>query len=89
MSWNRRGFTIVLAILWALVGPIGMAFDGCAAMGGMCEAPCGLTTPAVGVTPALIAVLNPIGVIVRTAAGRPTGVAKVLDPPPRAVPHSA
>jgi hypothetical protein len=45
---------IVLAVLvaWVLLGPIAMAFDGCAAMGALCEAPCGSSGCAI-VTPTL------------------------------------
>ena len=32
---------ITLAI-WLVSGPVGMAFDGCAMIGAMCEAPCGV-----------------------------------------------
>ena len=36
-----RWLGLLIAVLWVLAGPIAMAFGGCAAMGGMCEAPCG------------------------------------------------
>jgi len=50
----------ITLVIWLLSGPVGMAFDGCAMMGAMCEAPCGamfqIVTPAapdlVGLSPA-------------------------------------
>src|SRR5262249_53743232 len=50
---HRRARPMMIAItlvIWLVSGPVGMAFDGCAMMGAMCEAPCGamfqIVTPA-------------------------------------------
>jgi hypothetical protein len=41
---------VITLAVWLISGPVGMAFDGCAMMGAMCEAPCGamfqIVTPA-------------------------------------------
>ena len=34
----------LMLTLWTVSGPVGMAFDGCAMMGAMCEAPCGVVS---------------------------------------------
>src|SRR5438132_6309269 len=45
MSKSGRRLLILLTLaLWVVSGPIGMAFDGCAMMGAMCEAPCGVSS---------------------------------------------
>ena len=60
---RRPAYPLMIAItlaFWLVSGPVGMAFDGCAMMGAMCEAPCGamfhIVTPAapdlVGLSPA-------------------------------------
>jgi len=43
MRKSARPFLIALTlVLWVVSGPVGMAFDSCAMMGAMCEAPCGV-----------------------------------------------
>jgi hypothetical protein len=42
---NRRRVVVgIVVVLWAIFGPIGMAFNGCAMMGATCGAPCALTS---------------------------------------------
>src|SRR5258707_8432303 len=38
---SRRAITILALAVWVLLGPVAMVFAGCAAMGAMCEGPCG------------------------------------------------
>ena len=38
---SRGVIAIVVLAGWVLLGPIAMAFAGCALMGAMCEGPCG------------------------------------------------
>jgi hypothetical protein len=51
MKGLRVAITIVVVVLWGMFVPAAMAADHCAAMGGMCEGPCGasctVTPPAV------------------------------------------
>lgn len=47
VSMRGRRLVIVAVMslaLWVVSGPIAMAFDGCAMMGAMCEAPCGVSS---------------------------------------------
>jgi hypothetical protein len=74
----------VVLTFWAVSGPIGMAFDGCAMMGAMCEAPCGVSSyivapPFTGVD-ALQIVTSVVSHPVECA---PTAAATPLDPPPK------
>jgi len=86
MSTRFRALTVVVVILWALIGPIGMAFDGCV-MGVMCEAPCGLTSVMVSIAPAAVVVLSVHGDVPPVVQAHPAGVQRVLEPPPRASLH--
>ena len=80
MSIRRRLLIFAFVILWAAVGPIGMAFDGCA---WMCDAPCGLTTAAISLAPRVPMVIDPIGTPSIAFQSPSTAVARVQDPPPR------
>lgn len=54
LTMRRLARLLMVAVtlaLWLVSGPVGMAFDGCALMGVMCEAPCG----------ALFYVVTPVG----------------------------
>ena len=81
---GRWLFVALTLLLWVLSGPIGMAFDNCAMMGAMCEAPCGLlsymTVPAV----ADVAALQPVDYLPTWSTPSPTLVsAGPLTPPPK------
>ena len=42
---RRRWLTLVLLAAWVLLGPVGMAFDTCAAMMALCDGvPCGVVS---------------------------------------------
>jgi len=80
--------TVSVLIVWVLFGPIGMAFDGCAAMGGMCEGPCAPTT--VSLMPLVQSALLPLveTVVVAATVAVPTVTLVVPDLPPKS-PHLA
>lgn len=86
MSTRRRLLICAFVILWAAVGPIGMAFDGCA---WMCDAPCGLTTASISLAPRVPMVIDPVGTASIVSQSAPTAVASVQDPPPRPLSLSA
>jgi hypothetical protein len=44
MKGLRIVVTIAIVLLWGLFVPVAMAVDHCAAMGGMCEGPCGASS---------------------------------------------
>jgi len=77
---------VVLALaLWVLAGPIAMAFDGCAMMGAMCEAPCGVSSYIVAPTLPAGAVLQPLAYLSPHPTHDPTAiVVGPLTPPPKA-----
>ena len=44
MKCLRDALTVVLLLVWGMFVPVAMAADHCAAMGGMCEGPCGASS---------------------------------------------
>ena len=85
-----RPLVIVLVLaFWVLSGPVGMAFNGCAMMGAMCEAPCGVSSYIAG--PLVTAItLQPLITLAAHAAERFSAPAlNPLDPPPKSALLSA
>jgi hypothetical protein len=75
--------TMAVLILWAISGPIGMAFDGCLMMAGMCEAPCAAMAVATelvvhGVPPPLVE-----AVAFCVSGSVPATAARVPELPPK------
>jgi len=69
---------------WVVSGPIGMAFDDCAMMGAMCEAPCGISSYIAGPVVTSIAGLQPLEYLASSSAARPLLVSvSPLTPPPK------
>jgi hypothetical protein len=80
---NRRRVIVgIVLVLWACLGPIGMAFNGCALMGAICGAPCALTScimPSVSIQVSL-----PVTFVEgERFLHPPTALVKVPTPPPR------
>ena len=77
-------------VLWVVSGPLGMAFDGCAMMGAMCEAPCGILSYIVAPAAPSLAILQPLTYLESPFTEQPAvlGVAP-LTPPPKSAPLSA
>ena len=46
MKCLRVAVTVILLLVWGVFVPVAMAADHCAAMGGMCEGPCGASSTA-------------------------------------------
>jgi hypothetical protein len=63
---------VLTAVLWVVSGPIGMAFDGCAMMGEMCGAPCGLLSYVSTPTVTIVAALQPATDLERRPTASPT-----------------
>ncbi len=85
MRGRRRWLLAILTLtLWVVSGPIAMAFDGCAMMGAMCQAPCGILSYITG--PSVTDVAAPQSIAYLQARSMP-GVALVspgpLTPPPK------
>ncbi len=85
MSW-RSGLIVVALVIWAITGPIGMAFDGCALT---CDEPCALTTASISGAPTVPFIVTVAGAAPETLRGRPIRIASSFEPPPRAFALSA
>jgi hypothetical protein len=89
MVLRRRWLMVAFAVMWIVSGPVAMAFNGCAAMAGMCEAPCGTGAPMVVAAegdPILLLVSTFVPATVQSC---PTGVLRVVELPPRPLSFSA
>jgi hypothetical protein len=82
---SRRLGAVLVLLLWISLGPIGMAFNGCAAMGAMCGSPCALTSYA------LTALYSPLSLLplsflpIKPLASHATPILEIPDPPPRSI----
>ena len=66
-----RTLPIMLTLaLWVVSGPIGMAFDGCAMMGTMCEASCGISSHISGPVPTDLVRLEPLAYLASPSTAR-------------------
>jgi hypothetical protein len=92
-AMNRRSGRVLVVttlILWVVSGPIGMAFNGCAAMGTMCEAPCGISSYMAAPIAAQIGSPVPIASLDATiVSSAVTVAARPPSPPPKLALRSA
>jgi hypothetical protein len=80
----------LMLTLWAVSGPVGMAFDGCAMMGALCEAPCGVVSYITGPVVTSLALLQPLAYLESPATHQPAIIsARPLTPPPKSTILSA
>ncbi len=79
---SRRAITIFALAVWVLLGPVAMVFGGCAAMGAMCEGPCGAAACVV-LVPAISIAPEPVSCMLVAADRYPlaTTLAGVEHPP--------
>jgi hypothetical protein len=85
----RRLVTVTVLVGWVVLGPLAMAFGGCAGMGALCEGPCG-TTSYVFLTSTGRAAAPPVAELqVQFSDRLETTPLKVLEPPPKPVPFPA
>jgi len=86
---GQRVIAVAVLAVWVLLGPMAMAFTGCATMGAMCEGPCG--SSACGI-PALTLSGTPApasAVSVAADGQLPANSARGLEPPPKSFSRSA
>jgi len=86
---RRAAITVMLLVFWIFLGPVAMAFDGCAATGATCGGPCATPSCAVlgqvfSIAPAPVSSLY----VVEEGSLPENGFAG-LEPPPKFVSRSA
>jgi hypothetical protein len=85
MRRPSRTAALIALVLWTVAGPLAAVFGACAAMGAMCEGPCGMGPCAllllIMATPVLLVLGNTMP-LVRPV---PMIMVRLLDPPPRSV----
>ena len=80
----RPLLSVLILVLWLVSGPVAMAFDGCAMMGAMCEAPCGVLSYIVAPTVSNIAAPQPLAYLESRSTPQPARIsAPPLTPPPK------
>jgi hypothetical protein len=83
---GKRALTVAVLMLWLLLGPIAMAFDGCLLMGALCDGgPCA-SSSSTAFVPAPLIGPGPIGLL--AAAPRivlPANSSATLEPPPKSL----
>ena len=81
---GKRALTVALVMLWLLLGPIAMAFNGCLLMGTLCDGgPCA-NFSSTAFVPAPLIGPGPIGLL--AAVPRlvlPANSPATLEPPPK------
>ena len=81
-----RWLLLLILVAWIILGPIGMAFESCAAMMMLCDGgPCGAVTALVNTTPTMAA---PVSLFDTPSimAQRPLSVSRsAVEPPPKPV----
>ena len=80
---------MLLLAAWVFLGPVGMAFDGCAAMMALCDGPCGVvsavvTTTPTFVSPQFLALVTPV-----VPESLPAVLSRTFEPPPKSLSPSA
>jgi cytochrome c oxidase assembly factor CtaG len=83
MRRPSRTTALIAVVLWFVVGPVAAVFGACAAMGAMCEGPCGVGPCAILLLVAVTPVLLVLGTTVPVMRSAPTVFVRLLDPPPR------
>jgi hypothetical protein len=86
---SRCVIAVLVLAIWVLLGPIAMAFSGCAVMGAMCEGPCGTTACAIA-APTMSGALGLLSSFEVTADRElPANIPAGLEHPPKSLLHSA
>ncbi|MGH7365525.1 MAG: hypothetical protein ACREK9_03870 [Candidatus Rokuibacteriota bacterium] len=73
----------MILVVWVLAGPVAMAFDGCSAMGAMCEGPCGMIACPIAAPPVAVAPKVVYAVVAGAVQSVPEVIARALDLPPK------
>ena len=86
---NVRRFqwlTVVLLAAWVILGPVGMAFDSCAAMMALCDGgPCGAVSAVTDAAPSLAPPTSLTVAVVSCSEQLAPVSRSALEPPPKFV----
>ena len=86
VTGRHRWLTLVLLAAWVLLGPVGMAFDSCAAMMALCDGvPCGVVSAVINAAPSFAPPALVMLAVVATAETIPLLKPAALEPPPKFV----
>ncbi len=86
MRRPARTTALIALVLWVVAGPLAAVFGACAAMGAMCEGPCGVGPCAMLLLVTLTPTLLVLGITPSVGRSVPTVLVHLVDPPPRPVP---
>ena len=80
----KRALTVAVLVLWILLGPIAMAFDGCLLMGTLCDGgPCA-NLSSTAFVPTLLIGPGPIGFLATVPRlVLPASSPATVEPPPK------
>ena len=82
--------TLVLLMAWMILGPVGMAFDSCAAMMVLCDGgPCGVVSAVTDAAPSLAPPTALTAAVVSRSEQFAPVSSSALEPPPKFVRLSA
>jgi len=84
---STRLVTVMLLAFWLLLGPVGMAFSGCAGMEG-CDVLCGTTSSAMLIPSTAPTEVRVMAVAVGLDGHLPLADGKVPETPPKSAPLS-
>ena len=81
-----RWLPVLILVAWIILGPIGMAFESCAAMMMLCDGgPCGVVTALMSTTPTMAAPV-PLFDTPSIITQHPLGIFRsAVEPPPKPV----
>ena len=85
MKRPARTTALIAVVLWVVVGPLAAVFGACAAMGAMCEGPCGVGPCAILLLVLLTPMLLVFGIAASVRRSVPAMLVRLVDPPPRPV----
>lgn len=79
----RRFVSLILLVVWVLIGPLSMTYIGCAGVGAMCGSPCALPSCLLTSLPYLSALQLVSYVSAALPERPPTIFLQIPDPPPK------
>lgn len=79
-----RWFVVAVLMAWLLLGPVGMAFDSCAAMMALCDGgPCGAVSAVIDAAPSLAPPATLTGAVLSPPKQFAPVPRSTIEPPPK------